>query len=44
MNILILGIGGEGHDGPQLTDTVILASFKPSTGKVALISIPRDLL
>jgi LCP family protein required for cell wall assembly len=44
VNILILGIGGAGHDGPELTDTVILASLKPSTGKVALISIPRDLL
>jgi polyisoprenyl-teichoic acid--peptidoglycan teichoic acid transferase len=44
VNVLILGIGGEGHDGPQLTDTVILASYKPSTGKVALVSIPRDLL
>lgn len=44
VNILILGIGGEGHEGPQLTDSVILASFKPSTGKVALISLPRDLL
>ncbi len=44
INILILGIGGEGHDGPQLTDTVILASMKPSTGKVALLSVPRDLL
>jgi polyisoprenyl-teichoic acid--peptidoglycan teichoic acid transferase len=44
VNVLLLGVGGEGHDGPQLTDTVILASFKPSTGKVALVSIPRDLL
>lgn len=44
VNILIMGIGGEGHDGPQLTDTIILASYKPSTNKVALISIPRDLL
>ncbi len=44
VNMLIMGIGGDGHDGPQLTDTVILASFKPSTGKVALLSIPRDLL
>jgi len=24
VNILILGIGGAGHDGPELTDTVIL--------------------
>ncbi|NCO23374.1 hypothetical protein COW09_01275 [bacterium (Candidatus Moisslbacteria) CG12_big_fil_rev_8_21_14_0_65_36_11] len=43
INILILGIGGEGHQGPYLTDTIILASFKPSTKKVALLSVPRDL-
>lgn len=44
INILLLGIGGEGHDGPYLTDTIILASIKPSTKQVALLSIPRDLL
>jgi len=43
INILLLGMGGEGHDGPYLADTIILASLKPSTGQVALISIPRDL-
>ncbi|MDD5341340.1 MAG: LCP family protein [Patescibacteria group bacterium] len=43
INILLLGMGGKGHDGPYLTDTMILASLKPSTGDVALISIPRDL-
>jgi len=43
VNILIMGIGGAGHDGPDLTDSVILASLKPSTGKVAMLSIPRDL-
>jgi len=43
INILLFGIGGEGHDGPNLTDTIILASIKPSTGQVSLISIPRDL-
>lgn len=43
VNILLLGIGGAGHDGPLLTDTMILASVKASTGQVALISIPRDL-
>lgn len=43
INILIYGIGGLGHDGPYLTDTIILASIKPSTGQVALISLPRDL-
>ena len=44
VNILLLGIGGPGHDGPYLTDTIMIASVKPSTNQVALISIPRDLL
>ncbi|MDI3496121.1 MAG: polyisoprenyl-teichoic acid--peptidoglycan teichoic acid transferase [Patescibacteria group bacterium] len=43
INILLLGIGGEGHDGAYLTDTIILASLKPSTREIALVSIPRDL-
>lgn len=44
INFLLLGIGGEGHDGPYLTDTIIIASFKPSQNKVSLLSLPRDLL
>jgi LCP family protein required for cell wall assembly len=44
INVLLMGIGGLGHDGPYLTDTLIVASFQPSTKKVAMISIPRDLL
>ena len=43
INILLLGVGGEGHDGPELTDTMIFASYKPSTHDVGMISIPRDL-
>jgi len=43
INILLLGQGGPGHDGPYLTDTIIIASIKPSTKEVAMISIPRDL-
>jgi len=43
INILVLGMGGIGHDGPFLTDTIIITSIKPSTGEVAMISIPRDL-
>jgi len=42
-NILLLGIGGDGHDGPDLTDTMILASIDSQGRDVALISIPRDL-
>ena len=43
INILVLGVGGEGHEGPYLTDTIILLSLKPSTKEVSTISIPRDL-
>ncbi len=43
INILLLGVGGEGHDGAQLTDTIILASLDTKTNKLALLSIPRDL-
>ncbi len=43
INILLLGIGGSGHDGPYLSDTNIILSIKPSTNEVAMISIPRDL-
>lgn len=42
VNILLLGMGGQGHDGPFLTDTNIIVSLKPSTGEIAMISIPRD--
>jgi polyisoprenyl-teichoic acid--peptidoglycan teichoic acid transferase len=43
VNILLLGIGGGGHDGPNLTDTIIFASLNPKDNKVTLVSIPRDL-
>jgi LCP family protein required for cell wall assembly len=43
INILLLGIGGPGHDGADLTDTILLASIDPITDKVVLLSIPRDL-
>ncbi len=44
INILLLGVGGEGHDGPFLTDTMILAQIRPDIGQIALTSIPRDYL
>jgi LCP family protein required for cell wall assembly len=43
INILLLGMGGKNHDGGYLTDTIILASLEPSTKKVSMVSIPRDL-
>lgn len=42
-NIVLLGIGGGSHDGPNLTDTIILASIDWKKDTVTLISIPRDL-
>src|SRR5690348_8763192 len=42
-NIVLLGIGGGSHDGPNLTDTIILASIDWKKNIVTLVSIPRDL-
>lgn len=43
INILLIGIGGKGHEGGTLADTIILGSLKPSANQVAMLSIPRDL-
>lgn len=43
INILLLGKGGvEQTDGPNLTDTIIVASIDPIANEAALLSIPRD--
>ena len=42
-NVLLLGIGGEGHDGALLTDTILLAEYDSTEERLALVSIPRDL-
>ena len=44
VNFLMMGIGGAGHDGALLTDTMMLSSVQLSTDQASLISIPRDLL
>jgi len=44
INVLLLGAGGQEHEeGSLLTDSIVIVSFKKSTGQIALISIPRDL-
>lgn len=44
VNILLMGQGDEGHDGKDLTDTLIVASIDPkNTRSVVLLSLPRDL-
>ncbi len=42
-NILLLGYAGPGHDGANLTDTIIVAHVIPKENKIILISIPRDI-
>ena len=41
VNILLLGVGGGDHEGPDLTDTIIVLSFSLTKKTLALISIPR---
>lgn len=41
-NILLLGIGGATHDGPNLTDAIMVLSFK-APGPLTIISVPRDI-
>lgn len=43
VNILLLGVGGPGHDGPDLTDTIVIFSVDPVNNKATMVSIPRDL-
>lgn len=43
INILLLGRGGGGHEAPDLTDTIMLASIDPVNHKASLLSVPRDL-
>lgn len=43
VNILMMGRGGEGHDGADLTDTIILVSIDPIAKEASMLSIPRDL-
>lgn len=43
INILLLGVGGEEHNGGNLTDTIMIASIDPKENEAALLSVPRDL-
>lgn len=43
VNFLLLGYGGPGHDGPYLTDSMMVVSAQTDTHQLAMISIPRDL-
>lgn len=43
INFLLTGIGGGDHEGGTLADTMILATYQPSTQKIAMMSLPRDM-
>lgn len=43
INILLLGVAGQGKPGGNLTDTIMIISINTKTNQVALLSIPRDL-
>lgn len=42
-NILLLGVGGEGHEGADLTDSMMLVSINLVTADTVIISLPRDI-
>lgn len=42
-NILVMGKAGGRHDGPELTDTIMLISVSLNNKNIKIISIPRDL-
>src|SRR5262245_17754918 len=42
INILVLGIGGQGHEAPNLSDTLLVLSIDPKKKDSAMLSIPRD--
>lgn len=44
VNLLFLGIAGEGNSAPQLTDTILMINSSPKAENPIAISIPRDLL
>ena len=43
VNVLMVGYGGEGHDGAYLADSIQVLSIDPSTDTTTTIPIPRDL-
>lgn len=42
-NVLVLGYGGQGHDGAYLTDSLLLLHADLGTRRTAQIGVPRDL-
>lgn len=43
VNILFLGIAGADHEGPNLSDSIVVVSYDLKTNHLTTISIPRDI-
>lgn len=43
INVLLIGMWWENHDGWTLADAIIIASWNPKLESISMISIPRDL-
>lgn len=43
VNILFLGIAGADQEGPNLSDSIVVASYDLKTNRLSTISIPRDV-
>ena len=44
VNVLLLGRGGYENDAPYLTDSIMAVTIDPASGRVSMVSIPRDLV
>lgn len=42
VNVLLIGKGGAGHPGGELTDTMLILSIDTSNKQAAILSVPRD--
>lgn len=43
VNVVVMGYGGAGHDGANLTDSMMVMSLVPGDSATTMISVPRDL-
>jgi len=44
VSILLLGMGGYENDAPFLTDSIMAVTIDPTTHRVMMVSVPRDLV
>ncbi|MCL4360267.1 LCP family protein [Patescibacteria group bacterium] len=42
-NILLLGVAGGDHAGPDLTDTMLVLSLREGVHTLSILSVPRDI-